>query len=78
VVVVLTGALVSLQVDRLLVRLVAVWPFTRVALHRFEWVGVAAAATTAMAISIFILIPVLCGNAAHDDTGFLVRPNVRL
>jgi hypothetical protein len=46
-VVVLTNALVSLQVGRLLVRLVAVWPFARVALHRFRVGGGVAVETPA-------------------------------
>jgi hypothetical protein len=70
VVVVLTGALVSLQVGRLLVRLVAVWPVVRVALHRSRvGGGVAVAAPTAMAITIFILIPALCGLRASGECG---------
>jgi hypothetical protein len=70
VVVVLTGALVSLQVGRLLVRLVAVWPVVRVALHRSRvGGGVAVAAPTAMAITIFILIPALCGSRASGECG---------
>jgi uncharacterized membrane protein len=54
VVLMLTSALVTLQVGRLLVLFVAVWPFARVALHRFRVGGdVAVAAPQAMAISMF-------------------------
>jgi hypothetical protein len=48
VVLMLTSALVTLQVGRLLVLFVAVWPFARVALHRFRvGGGVAVAAPKA-------------------------------
>jgi hypothetical protein len=67
-VVMLTNALVSLQVGRLLVRLFAVWPFARVARHRCSVDGnVVVEAPTTMTIRYLYPTRGWCGSHASAE-----------